>query len=175
MDGLPREIERKYLIKRPDEETLSALPEVSASEIFQAYLGVSEDGMGRRIRRRGTKKQGYKYYYTKKKEVSFGERIEIEKEITKAEFDKLLGQTDPEREPIEKTRYVFKFSGQTFELDVYPFSEDYATLEIELDDINKKVVIPEEIEVIKDVTGDKRYYNAMLAENKRLDPDMSDG
>jgi CYTH domain-containing protein len=165
--NLPREIERKFLIKLPSEEEIAALPELSASEIVQTYLYIKEDGVRRRVRKRGSE-SGFKFYYTEKKDVAFGERIEIEREVTETEYGELLKEADPERRTIEKTRCCFRHEGQLFELDIYVRGEellggDYATLEIELDDINEEVKIPEYIEVVRDVTGDKRYNNSALA------------
>lgn len=170
MNPLPREIERKYLIKRPSAETLSELPDAAADEIAQTYLTPAENGAMRRVRKRGAAERGYKYYYTEKIDVSFGERIELEHEITEEEYSRLLPEADPDRSPIEKTRVCFKWSGRLFELDIYPFSEQYATLEIELDDINEQFALPDPIVIIRDVTGDKRYVNSTLAYTKKLAP-----
>jgi CYTH domain-containing protein len=165
----PKEIERKYLIKRPSADTLASLPEARAEEISQTYLFIKEDGVRRRVRRRGTAENGFRYYYTEKTDVAFGERIEIEREITLDEYRSLLAEADPTRAPIEKTRICFVFDGQLFELDLYPFGGNLATLEIELDDIYADVRIPECLSVVKDVTGDKRYNNSTLAQTGSLE------
>ena len=52
------------------------------------------------------------------------------------------------------------------ELDVFPFWDDKAFLEVELLDINENILLPPEIKVIKDVTNDKRYKNNYLASMK---------
>lgn len=169
MSGEPHEIERKYLIKRPSAEELSALPECSADHIVQTYLVIRENGVRRRVRKRGTEENGWRYYYTEKTDVAFGERMEIEREIDETEYLALLAESDPSRSAIEKTRVCFVYEGQFFELDIYPFSEELATLEIELDDIDTPVRIPDTVSVIRDVTGDKRYNNSSLAACGRLE------
>lgn len=167
-NDLPREIERKYIIKRPTAQLLESIG-ASHTEILQTYLAVPESGAKRRVRKRGSEQNGWVYTYTEKTDVSFGERIEIEREINREEYETLIGEASPDRPPIEKTRYVFKSEGQTFELDIYPFSEELAVLEIELDSIDREVKLPEFLEVIRDVTGDKRYENSQLAAAQKLE------
>ena len=64
---------------------------------------------------------------------------------------------------IRKTRYCLTYENQYFEIDVYPFWNDKAIVEIELSDENTEVVFPEQIKVIKEVTDDEAYKNASLA------------
>ncbi len=161
--GKPLEIERKYLIKMPSEKLLTELPECERTEILQIYLVIKQDGVRRRIRRRGTPERGYVCTYTEKSDVSFGVRTEEEREISKEEFERLRAEAAPNRLPIEKERVVFRWRGQVFELDIYPFSREFATLEIELPDISARVDLPPQIELVKDVTGDRRFNNSELA------------
>lgn len=161
--GKPLEIERKYLIKMPSEKLLAELPECERTEILQIYLVIKQDGVRRRIRRRGTPERGYVCTYTEKSDVSFGVRTEEECEISEEEFERLRAEAAPNRSPIEKERVVFRWRGQVFELDIYPFSREFATLEIELPDISARVDLPPQIELVKDVTGDRRFNNSELA------------
>lgn len=87
--GKPLEIERKYLIKMPSEKLLAELPECKRTEILQIYLVIKQDGVRRRIRRRGTPERGYVCTYTEKSDVSFGVRTEEEREISEEEFERL--------------------------------------------------------------------------------------
>lgn len=167
--NLPKEIERKYLIKIPSDEILNSLPECQRTDIVQTYLTSANEYTSRRLRKRGTIEKGYKFYYTEKTPVAFGEKIEIEREISEQEYNNLISQSAADSSPINKERYCFKYEGQLFELDVYSFSDKYATLEIELNDINDPVLLPDFIDIISDVTDDNRYSNAMLAKTKHLD------
>ncbi|MCD7741819.1 MAG: hypothetical protein LUI06_06410 [Ruminococcus sp.] len=162
---LPREIERKYLLLMPSDEAIEELKPISRDEIIQTYLLTDASGAVRR----GTPSDGYRYYYTEKTDVAFGERIEIEREITANEYKDLLGQADKSRLPIEKQRICFDYLGQFFELDLYSFSDKYATLEIELDDINRTVTLPDCLNVVEDVTGDKRFSNFALSLNQNFE------
>lgn len=165
------ETERKYLIRRPTDEQLSAIAGSVCTEIVQTYLNPDQSGALRRVRKRGSASAGYTYTYTEKIDISFGSRIEREREISEEEYLRLLIEADPDRRPIEKIRCVFDHDRQLFELDIYPFSDSLASLEIELDDINTPVRLPDYITVLKDVTGDKRYCNSSLAASGRFPDD----
>jgi CYTH domain-containing protein len=52
---------------------------------------------------------------------------------------------------------------QYFEIDVYPFWNDRAIMEIELSNADDNIVFPEYIDIIKEVTSDPSYKNAALA------------
>ena len=166
----PHEIERKYLIRRPAMNELEAIENAECTDIVQTYLSVPENGARRRVRKRGSEALGWTYTYTEKRDVSFGDRIELEKEITEAEYNRLLAESSPDRPPIIKTRCVFDYEGQTFELDLYDFSTEYATLEIELDSIDDEVELPPFITVLREVTGEKSYNNSELAKTRILLP-----
>ena len=78
----------------------------------------------------------------------------------------LLLEADPNKKPIRKTRYCFINKNKYFELDVYPFWDDKAILEIELNDENDTFEIPKKIKIIKEVTNDPQYKNYSIANNK---------
>ena len=52
-------------------------------------------------------------------------------------------------------------------MDIYPFSDEYAIVEIELNDINENVKLPP-LDFVKDVTDDKKYRNSELAKTLKL-------
>lgn len=162
--SMPMEIERKYLIAFPDMVKLSLIPHCEATQIEQTYLTDDGCGMCRRVRKRGNPQRGWQFTLTKKKTVGFGERIELEEEISPEQYHALLQEADPEKQTVRKMRYCFPFRKQLFELDVYEFSKVLATLEIELPGIDTPVLLPSFIEVIEDVTGDERYSNYALSE-----------
>ena len=103
------------------------------------------------------------YTHTVKRRINDLRREEQEREISEAEYRALLQRADPERRVIEKRRYVLAYGGKAFEIDVYPFWQDKAVMEIELTDETETVKLPPEIEIIKEVTRDRRYTNAALA------------
>lgn len=164
----PFEIERKYLIAKPEEDFLAALPGASITEITQTYLLPQEEGFGRRIRKRGSLATGWEYTYTRKKPVSFGKRIELEDVISQPEYLALLEEADPAHHTVIKKRCCFVHEQQLFELDVYDFEEQLATLEIELPDIDTPVQLPPWVELIADVTGNAGYSNFTLSKTLRF-------
>lgn len=160
-EPIPLEIERKFLVKTPDLNKLFNRFKFNRSEIIQTYL-YSRDGVERRIRQRGSNGE-YSYYYTEKSFVEHGTRKEIERIISEHEYLTLLMEADTAKNQIRKTRYCFVYKDRYFELDIYPFWDDKAILEVEVSDINENIDIPDIIEVIDDVTGNSRYSNYELA------------
>jgi len=158
----PFEIERKFLIRRPDISRLEADPHCRALEITQTYLTAPE-GEELRVRRRGVD-GSFIYFKTSKRPTEDGlRRIEVESRITCEEYEMLLSMKDPSRRPIEKTRYCLTYENQYFEIDLYPFFTDTAIMEIELCREDIPVIFPDFIDVIEEVTGDVRYKNSTLA------------
>ncbi|MBR1527948.1 MAG: hypothetical protein IJ642_01450 [Oscillospiraceae bacterium] len=162
MKELPKEIERKYLIEKPELAFLETVPECRATEITQTYLKEDGTGFGRRIRKRGSA-GNWEYTYTRKKKIGFGERIELEDKITEAEYRELLTEADDEHKSIQKIRCCIPYENQILEIDLYAFSEEYATLEIELPDIEKPVILPDWLKIIADVTDKPGYSNFTLS------------
>ncbi len=156
----PNEIERKFLIRYPDLNLID-LPTLKKVEIIQTYL---RSGLGEEIRVRQRGLDGdFVYTKTIKKRISDMKRLEIEKQITKDEYLALLLNADTSRRQIRKTRYCFVYENKYFEIDIYPFWKNQAIMEIELNDENEDFILPEFVEVIKEVTGDEDYSNFGLS------------
>lgn len=162
-EPVPSEIERKFLIKKPTAEQIASLGCVSETNIIQTYLNNNGKASERRIRQRGTKETGYSFFYTEKTDVSSGVRIENERKITPNEYLELLTEADTSLHQISKTRRCFVYKNRYFELDIYPFSDEYAILEIELNNIDEEFELPP-LEFVKEVTDDIRFRNSALAE-----------
>lgn len=160
-DPEPLEIEKKFLIAYPDLDKLNKLPNCQRVEIIQTYL-TAPDGVETRVRQRGADGH-YIYTQTTKKKVTDVKRVEVERRLTKDEYLLLLMDADPNCKPIRKTRYCLTYDNQYFEIDVYPFWNHQAIVEIELSNENEEIRFPEEIKVIKEVTEDDSFKNASLA------------
>lgn len=165
----PTEIERKFLIKRPSDGVLESLGYKSKNKILQTYL-TKKDGVERRVRQWGNKSHGFAFYYTEKTDVigKRGERIEVERNIGPEEYINYLSEADTSLHQISKTRYCFVHDNRYFELDIYPFSDEYAILEIELNDINENIELPN-LDIVKEVTDDFRYRNYSIAKTLSLE------
>lgn len=88
----PLEIERKFLILRPDETALAAWPGAYSYEIEQIYLPKNSDGEAPRIRRR--RRDGVtECFYTVKRRLTDMTRVEIERGITEQEYEALRSET----------------------------------------------------------------------------------
>ena len=161
MSEPPYEIERKFLIRYPSHELLGGCGDIT--DIVQTYLVSPEKGVSERVRARQARSGQTVYTHTLKKHISDLRREEYENEITAEEYSTLLRRADPWKNVIRKTRCVLSYRGQSFEIDVYPFWFDRAIMELELTDEAQSIDFPPEIEIIREVTSDKRYTNNSLA------------
>jgi CYTH domain-containing protein len=153
------EIERKFLVEYPDVDVLDVRRKIS---IVQTYLSDGDDGAQRRVR--SIEENGRSSYtYTEKHFRSPVVRDEYEKEITADEYNELLLQKKTDFTPVEKVRYCFCYKDQLFELDTYHFSSRLAVMELELESEDQVIYLPDNVKVIREVTGEKRYSNSTLA------------
>ena len=157
----PLEIERKLLIASPDLKLLASMSACRRVPIVQAYLNTPEEGLFR-VRKRGEGENAL-YIKTVKHKISEMKRVEIESYISKEEFYKTLARSEYVDGVIAKDRYCFVWKAQYFELDVYPFWADRATLEIELLSEDQAFETPDFVKLIRDVSLEKKYRNKWLA------------
>lgn len=148
------EIERKFLIKYPD---ISKFENFNKAEIEQTYLS------DRSRIRKWCEGGNTTYILTKKEKITELTRIERERELSEDEYKSLLLLRDPETATLSKTRYSFPFGDKILEVDIFPFWSDRAFLEIELESENEEFSIPDFLEIIKEVSEDRRYRNYSLA------------
>lgn len=147
---MPLEIERKFLVIgdfKPFAE--------KSYRIIQGYLSSNEE---RTVRIRIKDNAGY---LTIKgiSNASGLSRYEWEKEIPLTEAKELLLLCEPG--VIDKTRFLVRVGNHIFEVDEFVGENSGLILaEIELNSENEIFDKPEWLG--KEVTGDARYYNAML-------------
>jgi len=166
----PLEIERKFLVEMPDVSEIERLinGKVAPIDIEQIYLLSDGKKRSRRIRKRGQNGH-YVYYQTEKRRIRPSVRIETERRIDVAAYNKLsVMERDIRFSMIKKTRNCFIWNSQYFELDVFHQPkklerDGVVILEIELTEENEKVEIPPFIKVIKEVTDDSSFTNKALA------------
>ena len=163
----PYEIERKFLIHYPNVAKLETMPNCKRIEIMQTYLNAPE-GDEVRVRQRGADGH-FVYIKTTKRKVSDIKRLEIEKRISQDEYLRLLMDADITKHPIRKTRYCLTWNNQYFEIDVYPFDNEHAIVEIELTNENDTIEFPDFLSVICEVTDNDAYKNASLAKTLAFD------
>ena len=120
-----------------------------------------------RVRQRGLNGK-YTYSKTEKINVSDIKRIEKETRLTQEEYIQELVNMDINKGQIIKDRYCLTYKNQYFEIDIYPFSNDLAILEIELNNELQEIEFPYYLDILKEVTEDPRYRNSNLAKTKVL-------
>ncbi|MCH5297622.1 MAG: AAA family ATPase [Ruminococcus sp.] len=158
----PFEIERKFLIEYPNLDEINKLKTCRRVPITQAYLTTPKDG-NFRIRKRG---EGDRAVYIKTVKIKINDikRIEIENYISEKEYYEILSQSDCVQGIISKDRYCIMYDNTYYELDVYPFWNDKATLEIELLGENQSYTLPPFARLIREVSFESEYRNFALAQ-----------
>lgn len=152
MSGL--EIERKFLVRGDDYKRQA----YSSSHICQGYIC---SGHGRTVRVRLRDHCGYLTIKGPSDAAGLS-RYEFEKEITPDEAEHLMALCEPGS--IDKTRYLVKSGSHTFEVDeFYGDNEGLVMAEVELGSEDEPFEKPDFIG--KEVTGDRRYYNAHLVKH----------
>lgn len=160
--GLPQPIEeeRKYIV-----EVTGELPECIESEIAQTYL-VSEPGTEVRIRKRVTNGVVTNIHRTRRR-ISDHEELVTERHVGNNLYENMLQQADPYRHTIIKNRKSFIWKGQFFELDTYKEPvKDLVILETKGIAKHEDLKLPPFLKIVKDITGNKDYYNINIALKK---------
>lgn len=155
----PLEIERKYLIAYPDTDALRSRCS-AVYEMEQTYLHAAP-GITARVRRRVGEKE--EFFHTEKERITARTHVERERIITREEYDALLLIRDEAAHTIHKWRYCLPHDGFVFEIDVYPFWQKVAVMEVELESEDQEFSLPEGITVIREVTAERWMKNAALA------------
>ncbi len=149
---MAKEIERKYLMKNMDWQTLA-----KGTVYRQGYLSTVKE---RTVRVRTIDDKGY---LTIKGITVGATRAEYEYEIPAAEANEMLDSLC-ERPIIEKKRYVIEKDGLTWEVDEFDgVNKGLIVAEVELTDENQEVIKPGWIG--EEVTGDPKYFNSNLTKN----------
>lgn len=165
MNTLPLEIEYKYLIAYPDISKLQTMPEYRCEHLTQLYLSIpSENSVPQNCRIRKTvSDSGVVFTKTQKQDLGGITRIEIENEISEEEYLDLSRFIRDGYRPIEKSRHSFRYDGRICEVDVFPFWDDKAFLEIEVDSADIIPNTPDFLVIIRDVSTDRAFRNSSLA------------
>lgn len=151
---MPFEIEKKFLVSG---EAFKQDAEKSV-RITQGYLSSVAE---RTVRIRIKDDKGYLTIKGKGNE-SGASRYEWEKEISVSDAQELLNLCEPG--VIDKTRFLVKSAEHTFEVDeFYGDNEGLVVAEVELEAEDEAFTKPAWI--AEEVTGQDKYYNAMLKSN----------
>ena len=169
----PLEIERKYLIVYPDLQLLNSLPACRRVPLSQTYLKTDTEGKFR-VRKRGEGEDAV-FIKTVKKKISEIRRVETEERISESEYKEYISNKENCKGTIAKDRYCIVWKNQYFELDVFPFWDKLALLEIELLDENQPFELPDFVIPLREVTFEKQFRNKALAETYKDYFEIKDG
>ena len=156
---------RKYLIEMPDLEAFSAKYNALALDMMQTYLTPTNANVERRIRQQKNG-EDYLYFYTEKHLMDDGAKWDTEKPISEKQYIRYLMEGDSSLHSVRKVKYRFIYREYRMEIDVYPFSNDRAVLFVYAEGAD--VELPQELHVIREVTGDPAYKNRQLARVQAL-------
>ena len=159
--GVGVEIERKYIIEKPDFERLGEAAGYTVSDIVQIYLP-AEKGQTHRIRSRAYKDKTV-YIETRKIRIDKMSVTEIEREIEEEEFLRLSENIAEGTRPVVKRRHTLDLGVTVAEIDEYPEWSSTCIMETELPSRDTEVSFPPYIRIIREVTGERAYSNASMS------------
>jgi CYTH domain-containing protein len=164
------EIERRFIVKFPSSWTaLASMLEglIDIKRICQTYLKPKGEEQSGRVRKTVAGLADNKktvYHFNQKKPVATGVHQELEKEISLSQYQKYLTQAHPEKVSIDKTRFLFRYKDQIFELDIFKVPlKGLAILEIELSNKSDPIRFPPFLTLVQEVTDNSNYTNYALA------------
>ena len=154
-NGLPMEIERKYLLR----SCPPAARTVPPVRIEQGWI--PGQALKERLRRR-TAPDGSVTCWRTVKLGPAAARVEVEEICPPELFAVMWELTRAAR--VRKDRYVIPHGAHTWEIDVF-LDRDLVLAEVELGDVNESVTLPPWLApyLERDVTGEPAYFNAVLA------------
>lgn len=159
------EIERKFLLKNVPNFNRKEVNKFLIHQIYVDFDGeITIFRMSEKLNLKGQESEVERHYVKcVKKPFSIGVFEEIEEDITQELFRDMYHK---DHSYIFKTRSVYEYGGLKWEVDEY-HDIKIITLEVEIDDINQEITIPEiiEKEVICEVTGQKVFSNFYLSIN----------
>ena len=171
-----QKFERKFIVTLPDLWVLSNQYVNFTVKIKQTFLRNKNKDGDCHVRREKINGQVSYYYSRKICDRERGLRIVAEEyEISREEYEELIKtRVHPQTAVIEKTRYVFDYKEQTFNLDILSeevINEDRKTLlskkegilMIELPFPEEHLELPRSIFIQSEITNDMSYTTKALA------------
>lgn len=163
-EPMPLEIERKYLlVEAPDLSEIARHTAISTLEIEQRYLPAGP-GSERRVRRQeanGT------VTYTLTEKVSGDDPLVRHETERLVGFDVWQDAVSAGAPRVSKSRHVFVYDGQRFELDELLEPRRAWLLEVELASAHDEVRLPPFLVIDREVTSDPYWKNAAIARDAR--------
>jgi CYTH domain-containing protein len=156
------EIERKFLLK--------AMPDVLPTEVVKIdqFYFKNKEGVWERVRQWNSSLYGKKWVHTIKTKISDFSNEEIEKDITKLEYEdfkKECRQNKSNSRYIKKERWIYPDGDLYWEVDIFKDKCHIIIAEIEIPSEDYDLDIPEFIskKTLLEVTGLKQFSNRSLS------------
>ena len=156
------EIERKFLLK--------AMPDVLPNEVVKIdqFYFKNKEGVWERVRQWNSSLYGKRWIHTIKTKISDFSNEEIEKDITKLEYEefkKVCRQNKSNSRYIKKERCIYPDGDLYWEVDIFKDKCHIIIAEIEIPSEDYDLNIPEFIfkKTLLEVTGQKLFSNRSLS------------
>ena len=156
------EIERKFLLK--------AMPDVLPTEVVKIdqFYFKNKEGVWERVRQWNSNLYGRKWIHTVKTKLSEFSNEEIEKELTKKEYEKFkkrCRQNKSNSRYIKKERWIYPDGDLYWEVDIFKDKCHIIIAEIEISSEDYDLNIPEFIskKTLLEVSGLKQFSNRSLS------------
>lgn len=161
--------QKKFVIKKPNIQTLSTQASITRLQITQTYL--TNDGhIIRRVRKISN---GEHAIYNSFQQEPLGPSVHLIRKdikISEEEYRVLLKEAHPDCITLVKNRLCFIANDQSFRLDIFEtqhenmaLATDHAMLEVDYHAVWEEINLPDFITVLKEVTDDERFQNYNLA------------
>jgi CYTH domain-containing protein len=156
------EIERKFLLK--------AMPDVLPTEVVKIdqFYFKNKEGVWERVRQWNSNLYGKRWIHTIKTKISDFSNEEIEKDITKLEYEEFkkgCRQNKSNSRYIKKERYIYPDGDLYWEVDLFKDKCHIIIAEIEIPSEDYDLNIPEFVskKTLLEVTGQKLFSNRSLS------------
>lgn len=150
---MAKETERKFLVLNPPN-----LEGIKYVDIRQGYVAIDPEA-GNEVR---VRQSDHQYILTIKSKGDL-ERLEVENELSKEDFEELWKVTNGRS--LMKRRYYLPFQNWMIEIDQYKgILAGLWVAEIEFDDISESNLFNTPAWMDREVTFDKRFKNQSLAQ-----------
>ena len=150
---MAKETERKFLVLNPPN-----LEGIKYVDIRQGYVAIDPEA-GNEVR---VRQSDHQYILTIRSKGDL-ERLEVENELSKEDFEELWKVTNGRS--LMKRRYYLPFQNWMIEIDQYKgILEGLWVAEIEFDDITESNLFNTPAWMDREVTFDKRFKNQSLAQ-----------
>ncbi len=161
-EPFPLRSQHKFLIKKPSLEDLSQHTSYSVTHVMRTYLNQIEPGIQRRILQVG-QDGDFVYYYAERRPLPNAEIAEQEEHIDEKKYLSLLMDADTRFHQLSCKQLSFIYDNQNYRIDLYPFSEDRAIMQVAHTKNPQDLKLPKFLSVIRDVTNDPAYRSHVIS------------